>query len=467
MTSQINMTTTSPLSLICTPAAPVIPLTGEPRLMYVLLEITGGEGKGALPVNIGLIIDGSDSMRIRLVTDEQFAQLAMAGKAKEVMTDGVPAYQITDISSDDVKNYPRRIDYTSEALVIASEYLRPSDRFSLTAFANQAHRMIPSSPGSDKSRLLKAARELEYLNLGDGTNMAAGLASAFDEVQHHSNKSYATRLVLLTDGHTRDVNECYQWAKRAREAGLVLTTMGVGSEFNEDLLIPLADLTGGNVYFIESPEQIPNAFRTELGVAFRISYRNVNVQLQLPDGVSLRRVHRVLPELGIFDHGSEINNVHQLPLGNYDPSMPIALLLEFIVPGWEAGTYRLAQSWLTWEDPDQTGSLAHTNQDILIQVAESAKIIHNERVLNIVEKVGAYKFGTHVLEEAESGIDKDASTIRLRQAATRLLDLGEENLAGVLSLQANMLEQAGNIDPNATKKLRYETRHLTKKTDVE
>ena len=460
------MTTTPPLSLSCTAATPVIPLTGEPRLVYVLLEVSGGEGAGALPVNIGLIIDGSDSMRIRLVTDEQFAQLATEGKAKEVMTDGVPAYQITDISSDAVKNFPRRIDYVSEALVIASEYLRPSDRFSLTAFANQAIRMIPSSSGSDRARLLQAARELEYLNLGDGTNMAAGLASAFDEVQHYSNNTYATRLVLLTDGHTQDVTECYQWAKQAREAGLALTTMGVGSEFNEDLLIPLADLTGGNAYYIESPEQIPNAFRTELGVAFRISYRNVNVQLQLPDGVSLRRVHRVQPELGSFDQGPEINSIHQLPLGNYDPSMPLALVLEFVIPGWKTGTYRMAQSWLTWEDPDQTGSLAHSYQDILIQVAENVKTTQNERVLNIVEKVGAYKFGTRVLEEAESGVDKGAATLRLRQAATRLLDLGEQNLADILSHQAHMLEQAGSIDPNATKKLRYETRHLTKKTNV-
>ena len=459
------MTNAHLLTLTCSLATPVIPVTREPRLVYLLLEIAGGEGKGALPVNIGLIIDGSDSMRIRLVTDEQFANLATGGKAQEIMTDGVPAYQITDVSSEVVKKFPRRIDYVSEALVIASEYLRPTDRFSLTAFADQAIRMIPSSPGSDRSRLLQAAQELEYLNLGDGTNMSAGLASAFDEVNHYSNQKYASRLILLTDGHTRNVDECYEWARRAREAGLALTTMGVGSEFNEDLLIPLADLTGGNAYYIESPEQIPNAFRTELGVAFRISYRDLNVQLQLPGEVGLRRVHRVLPELGSFDQGPKTNAAYQLPLGNYDPAMPMALLLEFLIPGWSAGTYRLANTWLTWEDPHKTGSIVHTNQEILIQVTDHAKTVRDERVLNIIEKVGAYKFGTHALEQAERGMDKSSATIRLRQAATRLLNLGENAMADTLSQQASMLEQRGNVDPNATKKLRYETRHLVKKTD--
>jgi len=454
-----------PLTLINSLATPVVAVTNQPRLVYALLEISGGEISSSLPVNIGLIIDGSDSMRIRLVTDEQFAKLAREGKAQEVMTDGVPAYQITDISNELVKSFPRRIDYVAEALIIAGEYLRPPDRFSVTAFADQAMRMIPSTPGSEKVRLRQAAQELEYLNLGDGTNMAAGLASAFDEAQHYSNEKYASRLILLTDGHTRNVNECYQWAKRAREAGLTLSTMGVGSEFNEDLLIPLADLTGGNAYYIETPDQIPHAFRKELGVAFRISYRNVNIQLQLPNGVNLRRAYRVLPELGGFEPNPTSNGTYQLPLGNYDPAVPISLLIEFLIPGWSTGKYRLANTILSWQDPHKTGVINNQNQEIIIQLANNVYSEQNERVMNIIERVGAYKYGTHALEQAETNPDRGAATGRLRQAATRLLNIGEKSLAEALSNQADALEYRGSVDPTTTKRLRYETRHIIKKTN--
>lgn len=449
----------TPLSLTCTPASPITPVTGQPHLVYLLVEIGGGEGAQALPMNIGFVIDSSESMRIRLVTDEQFSKLVGYGRAQEVMTDGVPAYQISSIPNELVKKFPRRIDYVSEALLIASEFLRPVDRFSLAAFALRALNLIPSSPGTERARLRQSARELENLNLGDATHMAEGLALGFAEVQRPQNQTYANRLVLLTDGHTKNVNECYAWARRAREVGLALTTIGIGSEFNEDLLIPLADMTGGNAYYIENPEQIPAAFRKELGAALRISYRNVEVKLQLPSGVELRRVHRVLPELGSFDQGLNLNGSYSLLVGNFDPSQPVALLLEFIIPPWQAGMYRLAQAVLAWDDPQGGAARPYLRQDVVLQLAASASGPFNERVMNIVEKVSAFKLGSQALEAARTG-DKSA-TQRLRQAATRLLDMGEPALAESMSNQAEALEKGGAVDPNTTKKLRYETRRLS------
>jgi Ca-activated chloride channel family protein len=453
-----------PLVLTSTLASPIVPVTGQPRLVYLLLEVGGGEGAHALPVNLGLVIDSSDSMRIRLVTDAQFSELARRGQAKEVMTDGVPAFQITSIPNELVSKFPRRIDYVSEALVIAGEYLRSADRFSLTAFAGRALTLIPATSGDERLRLQQAARDLEHLNLGDETRMSEGLALGFAEVQRNHVQAYASRLILLTDGHTRDVNECYAWARRAREVGFAVTTMGIGNEFNEDLLIPLADLTGGNAYYIETPDQIPAAFRKELGVALRISYKNVEIKLQMTSGVELRRVHRVLPELGAFDPGPNMKGSYALLLGNYDPAAPSGLLLEFVLPPWQAGSYRLAQALLAWDDPDGGQARPSQRQDIVVQLAQGASIPYNGRVMNIVEKVGAFKLGLQALEDAERG-DRSVATARLRQAATRLLDMGESNLANSMIQQAQTLEKGGQVDPNATKKIRYETRRLTQNLD--
>jgi hypothetical protein len=448
-------------------AASTVPVTNQPRLVYLLLEATGGEGSQTLPSNLGFILDTSDSMRIRLVTDEQFVELARDGRAQEVMTDGVPAYQIKSIPNELISKFPRRIDYLSEALSVASEFLRTVDCFSVVAFAGRAHLMVPSTSGKERRRLHQTARELEYMKLGDETHMADGIAKGFEEVKRKSNQEFASRLILLTDGHTRKVKECYEWAKRARKAGIKLTTMGIGVEFNEDLLIPLADYTGGNAYYIESPDQIPEAFRKELGAALRISYRNVEIKLQLPESVMLRRVHRVLPDLSSFDQGPDMDGSFALLLGDYDPAAPQALLLELIVPPWPAGEYRLAQVLLAWDDPE--GGLARQSQreDIIVQMSSSATAPLNDRVMNIIEKVGAFKMGTRALEAAQSAMktttqeDKTLATVRLRQAATRLLDMGESALADAMFRQADTLERRGSLDPEEAKKLRYETRRLT------
>jgi Ca-activated chloride channel family protein len=470
----------TPLFLQCTLASSIVPVTGQPRLVYLLIDVAGGEGARSLPSNLGFILDTSDSMRIRLVTDEQFVQLARNGQAQEVLTDGVPAYQIKSVSGDIISKFPRRIDYVSEALTVASEYLRNGDSFSVVAFAERAHCMIPSVSGREKARLHQAARELEYMRLGDETRMAEGIAMAFNEVQRQCGKECASRLILLTDGHTRNVKECYDWAHNARKAGVKLTTMGIGVEFNEELLIPLADITGGNAYYIETPDQIPDAFRQELGSALSVSYRNVEVKLNLPAGVTLRRMHRVLPDISIalpfttFD--SEPSSVAAKPpssfgfmLGDYDPTAPQAFLMELVVPPWQAGDYRLAQVLLVWDDP--SGGIARPNQrqDVQIRMSPMVTAPLDGRVMNIIEKVGAYKMGTQALLAAEKASstsdpqDKTHATQRLRQAATRLLDMGEMALADTMFRQAETLERSGSLDADATKRLRYETRRITQR----
>lgn len=453
------MSSKMPLSIKSSLATPAVECTGEPYLLYTLFEFHGKPEKSALPVNIALIIDVSKSMHVRLITNQQFSQLARGGQAHEVITDGVPAYQVSSVSDDLIRGSPRRLDYVSKAMRIFGEYLRPSDHFSVTAFADQAVDLIPSSPGSQRALLQKASRQLEYLNLGDGTNMASGIASAFAQIQTTNQTPCARRLILLTDGHTRRVDECYAWARRAQEVGLPLTTLGVGAEFNEDLLIPLADMTGGNAYYIEIPDQIPSAFRKELGVAYRISLQDLQLRLQLQEGVHLRRIYRVTPELGIFDRITSSGDQHQLFLGDYDPSSPTALLVEFIIPGWGVGSQQVASTHLSWRNPDGEHQETEKPENISIQITEGLAE-ENQRVVQIIERVAAYRFGMYALQEAQKEKSPDAAPARLRQAARRLHLLGEAALAEQLTTQADLLHRTGTLDASATKKLRYQTRQM-------
>ena len=55
------------------------------------------------------------------------------------------------------------------------------------------------------------------------------------------------------------------------------------------------------------------------------------------------------------------------------------------------------------------------------------------------------------------------ATQKLRAAATRLLDLGEIELAQAAQQEADNLEQSGQMSAGGTKKLRYQTRKLTQR----
>src|SRR5712692_1878115 len=84
------------------------------RLLYVLLQIKPGDpfdtfgraGSSAssgpadpapLPVNIGIVVDKSDSMCIPILSPEQFEQLAHNGQVSETIVDGVPVWQFQNV----------------------------------------------------------------------------------------------------------------------------------------------------------------------------------------------------------------------------------------------------------------------------------------------------------------------------------------------------------------------------------
>ena len=53
------------------------------------------------------------------------------------------------------------------------------------------------------------------------------------------------RIILLTDGFTIFPEACERLAREAATRGIAITTIGLGGEFQSELLTKIADLTGG------------------------------------------------------------------------------------------------------------------------------------------------------------------------------------------------------------------------------
>jgi Ca-activated chloride channel family protein len=155
-----------------------------------------------------------------------------------------------------------------------------------------------------------------------------------------------------------------------------------------------------------------------------------------------------------------------LSLGDFEASAPPALLLELLAPPKSmSGAYRLAQLLLAYDDP--AGGLARQTirQDVVVNYfAGSSSEPPNPHVMKVVERVTAFKLQTRALEDAQRG-DIPGATRKLQAAATRLLDMGETDLAQVVQEQAQQLAQQGQISPETAKAARYKTRKLTQKLD--
>lgn len=442
-----------------------IPTIQGSQLVYVLFGIQPGQDLGnvRLPVNMALVVDRSESMCIPILSEELFEELARRGSVREVVVDGIPAWEFRNVPADLAAQAPRNLDFVKAALRSAVEKLGPKDHFSLVVFAKDARVLVGNEPASNRRRLLAAVDQLERQQLGNDTYMARGMGLGHKEAAKAFSPESVSRMVLLTDGFTADSEECLRHAQQAISAGLTISTVGLGVEFNEELLINIADMSKGNAYFIHDPQDVPTVFARELNGVQAISLRNLELKLRLTGGVELRKAHRAKPIISELGRGALTGGSTGFPLGDLERDAPQALLLELLVPPRPAGNYRLAEVVLAYDNPAQGLSGQKVRRDVVVQYAAGAEAAPSDSsVMTVVERVSAHTLQTRALQEAQAG-NVTGATAKLQAAYTRLLNMGEGDLAEATRQEIENLQSQGQVSAAGTKKLRYETRRLVEK----
>ena len=437
---------------------PYLPATQQRHLVYVLIEVEPGEtGSAATTLNLGLVVDASRSMSIPILTEAQFRNLAAQGMAQQKTVDGVRVWQF-EVPRGFHIDAPSNMDFTKQALRIVADCLRPSDRFSLVAFAQDALLMVSNTPGTEAASLAKAADRLDQIDLGDETYMARGMQMGYKQAMPGVAPHAVSRMIVLTDGYTNEEHDCYGWARQAKTDGIVVSTMGLGLDFNEELLISLADVSGGHAHFVEDPAEIPGVFQQELAGAQSVAWRDLSLTLEMPGEVTLRRAHRVRPDIVALPA-----NAAQITLGDLE-SAGAAVLLELIVPPHPAGTYRLAQVALHARSMGQGSTVqALDQQDIIAQYTEKPTEAKqtDAHLMSVIQAVSAYKLQTQATEDARIG-NVEGATRKLRLAGERLVEMGQKDLGQTMLQEAESMEKEGQMSVEGTKKLRYGTRKLRK-----
>lgn len=448
------------MSLILSHLPGVITLTprAEPQLCYALLTIAADAGGGATPVVWAVVADASRSMRIPIVSEEQFRDLVRSGGAQEVLVDGVPVWQLPGPVPESIKaTAPSAIDHTVRALHSIVERLDRADRFALVACAEEALALIPATGGDRRDVMVAGLSRLRSLRLGEQTDLAAGMRLGLAELTHAGRPGGARRLILLTDGFTRDPDACIQIAQEAAAAGMVISTLGLGGEFQDDLLTRMADLTGGRASFLRRPEQIPAAVAAELDAARGVAAHGLGLTLQLPLTVTVRHATRINPSLSALEPVAIGPRQVRLNLGDLERGQPIRLLLELLAPPAPqraaAGGARVRLAELT----AQSGS-AEARLDLVAHYTPGAAA-PPPPVLHAAAAAAAARLQRRALSAAGQG-DPAAAAKLLGAAAARFDELGASELAEAARREAASLAATGQITGVGAKELTYATRRL-------
>lgn len=437
---------------------------GEQRLLYLLVDLRPGDGlEGAqVPVNLALVLDVSESMRLPVLSREQFEELSRLGQVNRTTSDGVPVWTFRQIPEEIRKAAPSNLEAVQASIAQSARHLEGHDRVSLVAFADRAETLLKAIPGSEGKQVLDAVASMSQMKLGDETNMAVGLQEGLEQVRRAQTVEMTNRVMVLTDGFTREPERVLSLSKEARDGGVSVSTLGIGTEFNEKLLVEMADASLGNAYFAPQPQDIPDAFAKELAAVQAVSLRDVGVEIKLSTGIEVRRAYRVRPATSMLKDIKREGRTLQVSMGDMEPANPPALLIELVVPPQSGGTFRVARVSVLYAGKEGERVQAAASDVVLNYVVGGGRMEPNPLVMNTVERVTAYALQTRALDEMAAG-NVAGATQKLRAAATRLLALGETDLAQAAEQEAARLSESGQASAESAKELRYATRRLTQR----
>jgi Ca-activated chloride channel family protein len=173
-----------------------------------------------------------------------------------------------------------RIGYAKQGLDLLIDQIGAEDRMALVTYADTvaigADFAAVGETGPVDDATLAAWREdmhakVDALVADGATNFHGGLQAGFELAlaAREAHPERSQRVILLSDGQptagvTIDPGNIISMAEGYIESGIGLTTVGVGSDFNLELMSGLAERGAGNFYFLEDPQAIQEVFTEEL-----------------------------------------------------------------------------------------------------------------------------------------------------------------------------------------------------------
>ena len=169
-----------------------------------------------------------------------------------------------------------------KSLRLLTEQLREQDHVAIAVYAGAAGLVLPSTPGSDKARILAA---LDRLQAGGSTNGAAGLRLAYRTAREHFEEEGANRVILATDGDfnvgTTSDSDMIQLIEAERKSGVNLTVMGFGmGNIRDAMMEQIADKGNGQYAYIDNLAEAQKSLVREMsGTLFTLA-KDVKLQVE-------------------------------------------------------------------------------------------------------------------------------------------------------------------------------------------
>ncbi|MFN2512434.1 MAG: VWA domain-containing protein [Pyrinomonadaceae bacterium] len=342
-----------------------------------------------------------------------------------------------------------------EAAMFCVDQMLATDRLSVVTFDDHIDVLFPSEPVTNK----QAMKDLI-------SRVAARGSTALHEawvrggltVSERMIAQGINRVVLITDGLANvgitSTDEIVTQAMGLFQRGVSTSTIGIGADFNEDLLLPMAQSGGGNAWHVVEPGDMQHIFQIELEGLIALFAHTVSLSFIPADGV------RIVDALNDFE--STATGRYRLP--NLQAGSPLEIVVQLKVGEEEVGT-QMSLLDLRLEFTPQGASSAEVLQEThTVEFASGSQVEDsptNHEVVKAVQFLMNARARNEAIKLMDQG-DYSGSELLLRRARSSTLAAcaSFDSTPAVMEECASLEEAAKSLkdrreDKMSRKKLAY------------
>lgn len=212
------------------------------------------------------------------------------------------------------KSWSMKGEKLASVIEACSSFIRwmtRSDHIGVVAYSASAEVVQQMTPAVEKQSIIN---NLQSIEPGTSTNLSAGWLQAVQMLkQVDESKASVKRILLLTDGLAtsgiQDQKQLESVAAQSAKDGIQVTTIGFGSDFNEDSLQGISKAGLGNYYYIDTPEKTSDIFFQEFDSIGNLYSQATDLKLTLPENCDVKELLNNYPY-------SQENSTIQINIGD-------------------------------------------------------------------------------------------------------------------------------------------------------
>ena len=270
-----------------------------------------------------------------------------------------------------------------EAACEAIRRLDAKDIVSVVAYDNRSEVIVPAQYVTEKEAIIARVKSIQP---GGCTALFDGVSAGAAELKKFRGKCEISRVLLLSDGQANvgpsSAEELGRYGALLMKDGIAVSTIGLGVDYNEDLMTRLSQKSDGNSYFVENSNDLPRVFARELGDVLSVAATKVALKVRFGAGFT--------PVALIGRDGRILDGVVSIDLNQlYGGQEKYVIVKCDAAPGAVGSTREIAKAEVAYVDPKNETSKTVTGVGTVTYSADSAavaasvnKSVLRERALN-------------------------------------------------------------------------------------